>query len=363
MKILYITNGIHGAGGLERVLSVKASYLADVLGHEVHIVVLNNKGASLFYEFSAKIQLHHVVVNGNPISYVSQYVKGMRDIVSTLKPDVISVCDDGLKGFFLPLLLPKIPIIYERHVSKQMAFGVHPSLLKRLRVGLQLQLMTRLGRTFDKFVVLTQDNLNEWKLPNAVVIPNPLSFYPETQSVLTNKTVIAVGKHTYQKGFDRLLQSWAVIQQTQPDWILEIYGKFDEQHHLQQLAKKLNIKNSVRFFEPVPDIASRFLFSSVFAFSSRFEGFGMVLIEAMACGVPCVSFDCPCGPSDIIRSGEDGFLVANNNTDDFTQKLLQLIENQELRNKMGAQAKINVQRYLPEVVVKQWDELFRSLAT
>jgi glycosyltransferase involved in cell wall biosynthesis len=89
----------------------------------------------------------------------------------------------------------------------------------------------------------------------------------------------------------------------------------------------------------------------------------MVLIEAMACGVPCVSFDCPCGPSDIIRSGEDGFLVPNNNTEAFTQQLLQLIENHELRLKMGAQAKINVQRYMPEVVVKQWDELFKSLVS
>ncbi|MBU3682095.1 MAG: glycosyltransferase family 4 protein [Flavobacterium sp.] len=363
MKILYITNGIHGAGGLERVLSVKASYLADVLGHEVHIVVLNNKGASLFYTFSAKIQLHHVVVFGNPISYVWQYINGMRDMVAALKPDVISVCDDGLKGFFLPLLLPKIPIIYERHVSKQMAFGVNPSFLKRIRVGMQLQLMNRLGRTFDKFVVLTQDNVQEWNLPNTVVIPNPLSFYPETQSALTNKTVIAVGKHTHQKGFDRLLQCWATIIKTNPDWTLEIYGKADENQRMFQLARQLQIENNLRFFEPVPDIATRFLAASVFAFSSRFEGFGMVLIEAMACGVPCVSFDCPCGPKDIICSDEDGFLVANNNTDAFTQKLLQLIENQDLRHKMGAQAKINVQRYLPEVVVKQWDELFRSLCS
>jgi glycosyltransferase involved in cell wall biosynthesis len=190
-----------------------------------------------------------------------------------------------------------------------------------------------------------------------------LSFYPETQSALTNKTLIAVGKHTHQKGFDRLLQSWAVIQQTQPEWILEIYGKFDEQHSLQKLAKQLNIENSIRFFEPDPDIASRFLAAAVFAFSSRFEGFGMVLIEAMACGVPCVSFDCPCGPSDIIRSGEDGFLVPNNDTVAFTQQLLQLIENRALREQLGTQAKINVQRYLPEVVVKQWDELFKSLVS
>jgi len=362
MKILYITNGIKGAGGLERVLSVKASYLAEQVGHEVHILTLNHRAAPLFYTFSAKIQLHDIEVAGNPLRYICQYRKGILQTIQTIKPDEISVCDDGLKAFFLPMLLHKIPIIYERHVSKQIAYGVNPSWIKKIKVGIQLQLMNLLGRYFNKFVVLTQDNLQEWNLPNTLVIPNPLSFYPEAQAVLTNKTVIAVGKHTHQKGFDRLLQSWAVILQTQPDWILEIYGKFNDQLSLQQLAKQLNIENSVRFFEPDPDIASRFLNASIFAFSSRFEGFGMVLIEAMACGVPCVSFDCPCGPKDIIHSGEDGFLVPNHDTDGFTQKLLELIENQDLRRQMGTQAKQNVQRYLPEVVVKQWDELFRSLA-
>lgn len=363
MKILYITNGIKGAGGLERVLSVKASYLAEQLGHEVHILTLNHRAAPLFYSFSSKIQLHDIEVVGNPLRYVSQYRKGIIQTMHSIQPDVISVCDDGLKAFFLPMLLPKIPLVYERHVSKQIAFGANPSWLKKISVSLQLHLMNVLGRYFDQFVVLTEDNLNEWNLPNAVVLPNPLSFYPETQSALANKTVIAVGKHTHQKGFDRLLQSWAVILQTQSDWTLEIYGKFDDQYSLQHLAKQLNIENSIRFFEPDPDIATRFLNASVFAFSSRFEGFGMVLIEAMACGVPCVSYDCPCGPSDIIRSGEDGFLVPNNDTVAFTKQLLQLIENRELRLKMGAQAKINVQRYLPEVVVKQWDELFKSLVS
>jgi glycosyltransferase involved in cell wall biosynthesis len=363
MKILYITNGIHDAGGLERVLSVKASYLADVLGYEVHIVVLNNLGASLFYEFSAKIQLHHVVVTGNSIRYVWQYIKGMRGIVEKINPHVISVCDDGLKGFFLPLLLPKIPIIYERHVSKQIAHGSHSSCVKKMQVGFQLQLMNFLGRFFDKFVVLTQDNVQEWKLPNIQVIANPLSFYPENQAALTNKTVIAVGKHTFQKGFDRLLYSWASILKNQPDWILEIYGKSDDKFSLHKLAIQLHIEKRVHFFEPVSDIESRYLNASVFAFPSRFEGFGMVLIEAMACGVPCVSFDCPCGPKDIICSGEDGFLVPNNEEDDFTQKLLQLMENQDLRRQMGTQAKHNVQRYLPEEVLNKWDELFRLLAT
>src|SRR5690606_404823 len=117
----------------------------------------------------------------------------------------------------------------------------------------------------------------------------------------------------------------------------------------------------VSFFEPVKNIEEKYLGSSVFAFSSRFEGFGMVLIEAMACGVPCVSFDCPCGPADIIRDGEDGFLVENGDVDGFTKRLLELIEDESLRVEMGRKAKQNVRRYLPEVIVPEWDVLFKSM--
>ena len=95
--------------------------------------------------------------------------------------------------------------------------------------------------------------------------------------------------------------------------------------------------------------------------SSRFEGFGMVLIEAMSFGVPCISFDCPYGPADIIKEGEDGFLIKNDNIEGFSNKIIQLIENENLRKEMGLKAKKNIQRFYPETILKQWDELFKSL--
>ena len=101
--------------------------------------------------------------------------------------------------------------------------------------------------------------------------------------------------------------------------------------------------------------------ASIYALSSRFEGFGMVLVEAMICGVPCVSFDCPCGPSDIIKNGEDGFLVENDNIGLFASKLSILIEDANKRKMMGRKAKENVKRYLPEKILSQWDELFKSI--
>jgi len=362
MKILYITNGIGGAGGLERVLAIKASYLAEHKNHEVHILTLNQNPDTIFYEFSPKVIYHNIVVNGNPLRYILQYSRGMKSVVNKIKPDVISVCDDGLKGFFLPIILSKpCPMIYERHVSKIISLGPNPGFVKRMVSGFKFSLMNFLAKRYDRFVVLTNDNLPEWNLNNAIVIPNPLSFYPQESSSLEDKKVLAVGKQGFQKGYDRLLKSWEIVNDKHPDWILEIYGKHDASEKLGELAKQLNIENSVRFFDPVKDIEKKYLETSIYVMSSRFEGFGMVLTEAMACGVPCISFNCPCGPSDIISHGTDGFLIENGDTEIFAKAIQTLIENDDLRKEMGQRAKENARRFLPEIIVGEWDTLFKSL--
>ena len=362
MKLLYITNGINGAGGLERVLSIKASYLVDVLNYEVHIITLNNGDASPFYEFSSKIKYHDIKVFGNPIRYFQRYQSGINAVVKQIRPDVIAVCDDGLKGFFLPILIKKkMPIVYERHVSKEIELHENHSFLKRLLVRSKFEIMHFLGSKFDKFIVLTNDNLIEWKLSNLEVISNPLTFYPQNSSTLSNKKVIAVGKHGYQKGYDRLLQSWSLVHKLHPDWELSIYGKMDIDETAVKLAVTLDISSSVRFFAPEKNIKDKFLESTIFVFPSRFEGFGMVLIEAMACGLPAVSYDCPCGPKDIIDSEIDGFLVENGNIEKFAQKIIDLIEDKNLRIQIGNTAKENVKRYLPQYIMPKWDQLFKSL--
>lgn len=363
MKLLYITNGINGAGGLERVLSIKANYLAEQYGYEVSILSLNNNHLNPFYSFSNKIKMYSVAVEGNSIQYVASYIKGIKKIVVTIKPDIISVCDDGLKAFFIPKILRRsIPIIYERHVSKLIEMRHDFSFLKRIVIRAKWKAMEYLASDFKKFVVLTEGNTDEWlTLRNIEVISNPLSFYPENSSTLDQKKVIVVGRQAYQKGYDLLLSAWEKVVKQQPDWKLEIYGKKDESQNLESLADALGIKENVSFLKPEKNIEQKYLESSIYVMSSRFEGFGMVLIESMGCGVPCVSFDCNYGPSDIIQNGVDGYLVENGNIEALASTILKLIEDENLRKTMGIKAKENVKRYLPVTIVKQWDKLFKEL--
>jgi len=350
MKLLYITNGITGVGGLERVLSIKASYLADNYGYEVHILTLNEQDMQPFYIFSPQIVLHSI-----PYTRIFLYLSGLRKAVKEISPDIISVCDDGLKGFFVPRIIKNIPIIYERHAS------ILLNTSDSLKGKIIKYLMNSQIKYFEKFVVLTKSNCKEWNKKNVVVIPNPLSFYPEKSNPLTQKKIIVVGSHSHNKGYDLLLQAEKKVSNLFPNWELHVYGKADTDKKIIMMAEQMNLSKYIHFHEPVKNIQEKYLNSSIMVLSSRSEGFGMVLIEAMACGLPCVSFDCPQGPSDIITDGEDGFLVSVGNVDKLAEKICFLIENEEERKRMGRNAKENVKRFLPENIMEKWNNLFRLL--
>jgi len=363
MKLLYITNQICGSAGLERVLSIKTDYLIEKYGYDIHILTMNQNDTPVFYDFNKNITFYDITVKGNPFQYFLQYKKGLRSIVKKVAPDVISVCDDGLKGFFVPRIIGKpCPMIYERHVSKNIEVKEDKVSTKtKLISSIKYGLMHIGAKAYDRFVVLTTDNLNEWKLKNLQVISNPLSFYPDQNAPLEEKTVLAVGRQSYQKGYDRLLESWKKVSEKHPDWKLKVYGKKDERLNLDGLANTFGVSETVEFHAPTKDILSEYLKSSIYVMSSRFEGFGMVLIEAMACGVPVISFDCPCGPKDIISDKEDGFLIPNNDTEGFAKTIIHLIEEKNIRKEMGIKAKKNSSRFLPEEIVPEWDTLFKSI--
>lgn len=363
-KLLYITNQICGAGGLERVLSLKASYFADLKRYEVHILTLNQGDLPLFYQFSSNIHFHDILAQGNVAQYLLAYLKGINEVIKEVGPDIISVCDDGLKGLFVPLFFRKsIPIVYERHTVKKRVFmSVEKTGLFHKMRNYFINKFADFGSSlFDRFVVLTHQNTQEWPKARLAVIPNPTPFYASQPAPLKHKRVISVGTMNYIKGFDQLLKAWEIVTERYPDWKLDIYGKPLLAEELIKLSLKLGISDKINLNNPVTNIEDKYLESSIYVLSSRFEGFGMVLIEAMACGLPCVSFNCPHGPADIITDHEDGYLVSSGDIKTLSDRIMELIEDENKRQRMGERARKNVKRYMPEQIIGKWDTLFKEL--
>ena len=178
---------------------------------------------------------------------------------------------------------------------------------------------------------------------------------------LNSKKVITVARHSYEKGLDRLLLIWEKVVEKYPDWRLEIYGKYSADLNLEQLAQSLKINDNVSFYEPVNDINYKYLNASFYIMTSHYEGFPMVLLEAMASGLPCIAYDCPCGPRAIIQNNENGFLIENGNIDAFVQKMELLIEDDIMREQMGHNAKNSVSKYDLEIIMQRWKLLFEEL--
>jgi len=362
MKILYLVPNINNEGGVARVLAIKTNYLIEKWEYQIDLVTQNKGGFPQFYHFNKKINFHDLILKGNFIQYLVHYKRKLNEQIALLNPDIIVVCDNGLKAFLLPFILKtKIPVVLEIHSSLNVIEKENDNIVTLMGTHLAVLFKKLAARNFDKFVVETPESIKEWKVPNAIVIPNPLWFYTDKSAKLNSKKVIAVGRHVYEKGFDRLLYIWKKIVQKHPDWHLDIYGKSNDDLSLQKLTSELNLTNSVSFFDPTIDIVSKYQENSIYLMTSRFEGFGMVLIEAMAVGLPCIAYDCPCGPRAIIENKSDGFLIKNGNESDFIAATLYLMNNESKRIEMGKKAKQKSFNYTVDVIMPQWDALFRAI--
>ena len=376
-KIVYCTPALYMAGGVERVLTLKANYFTDVLGYDITIILTEGQNRPLFYPLSEKVNVINLDLNFEELWHCSffkkvflylmkqrQFKKNLANELMCLKPDItvsllrreinfITDINDGSKK------------IGELHVNRAnyRNFEVGDSnILKSIFAKFWMHNLVGHLMKLDKFVVLTDEDKNQWKeLNNIISIPDPLTFFPEQISSLQKKRVIAVGRYVYQKGFDLLLKVWSMIEKRYPDWELVIFGSGNREPY-ECLKNELKIDGSrCHLNGPSSNIQQEYMNSSIFAFTSRFEGFGMVLIEAMACGLPVISFDCPCGPRDIISDNEDGLLVQNGDVNSYVCKLSLLMDDASLRQRMSAAGRKNVERFKMDHIGDRWKRLFDGL--
>lgn len=380
MKIVYLYTALVTVGGADRVVTEKANYLADVLGHEVYIITDSQNNRRPVFPLSDKVrhidlgidfdkQYHHglLVRAYYYFSLMHLYKKRLGKLLNEIKADVV-ITTLGRDLDFLTTLEDGSKKVGESHIAKQYTRNFH---LMEAR-GFPYRQIARYWRRkqekavrrLDAFVVLTQYDAESWsKIKAAEIIPNSLPFYTEESSTLDKKQIITVGRLSEQKGFDLLISAWSCIARQHSDWKIHLYGEGELENELRKSVAQNGMEDSFLIHKPVKDIKEKYLESSIYVMSSRFEGFGMVLIEAMACGVPCVSFDCPHGPSYIVKDGEDGILVENGNVEKLADAISSLIVDKERRMAMGKAAKRNIARYSQKDIMRQWENLFYKLTS
>lgn len=372
MRVVYTIAGLYRPAGMERIVSAKASALAE-LGHEVIIVTTEQKGRPNAFPLHPAVRTRDLAIgyeDNNGASFLSKALRhpakvrrhrrALSALLTELRPDIVVslFCGDER---FLPSFKDGSAKVLEVHFSrfKRLQYGRHGlwALSDRIRSRRDLSCAGR----FDRFVTLTREDLGYWGNPaGGVVIPNFLPAFPANPSALSARTVLAVGRYTYQKSFDRLIRAWAAAEV--PDgWKLRIVGDGEEREALSELAGELGVGGTVLLDGPCADMDAVYREASVLALSSRYEGLPMVLLEAQAYGIPAVAFDCQCGPSDVISDGESGLLVPQGDILGLAQALETLMSNEPLRRKMGAAALAESRRWDRDTVMKQWTSLFEDI--
>lgn len=375
MKIIYCMASVHSPGGMERVLLNKVRYLWEQGGNELTIVTTDQGGRPPFYTFPSGVKLVDLDINYTDdlnlpaLQRIPSFLKRRRlhrkrltaflmaekaDIVVSLYPSESS---------FIPFIRDGSKKVLELHYNKffrlQYARSGLLGLIDRFRTWED----ERIVRRFDRFVVLTQEDAGYWgALPNLQVIPNAALPLPETRWSPYSRRVIAVGRLDYQKGFDRLVKAWALLPSDLRDsWQLEIFGQGEWEVRLQELIRKKGVKESARVNPPTKEIFREYAASSFLVMSSHYEGFPMVLLEAMACGLPGVCFTFPCGPKDVIEDGKNGLLVPEGDIPALAGAMERLMRDQALRERMSMAAREIIRTYSEEKVMQQWIQCFNSL--
>ena len=374
-KIVYCTPALYMAGGVERVLTIKANYFAEKYDYDITIILTEGKDKKPFYPLSEKVKVINLDINFEELwncsflrkicVYIKKqrlYKKALQFELMRIRPDItISMLRREIN--FITKIKDGSRKIGELHINRANYRNFNEKgIIKSVFSWFWMRSLVSNLRKLDKLVVLTDYDKKAWKeLNNVVTIPNPLSFESAIKSPLTSKRIIAVGRYSHEKGYDLLLRAWAKVQVQCRDWQLVIFGDGDRTL-CDKLMDEQNInRNNCILNGRTQDVQKEYIASSIAVCSSRFEGFGLAIVEAMACGLPVVSFDCPWGPRSIISDGEDGILVENGNVEGLTQALISLIEQLERRKEMAENAVRNVQRYNMEQIAHKWKTLFDSI--
>lgn len=396
MKLLYTTHSLANPGGMERVLVNKITWLRKHTDWEILVVTTDQKGRDLFYPVPEGIRIVDLGINysdDNGKGFLGKFVgylrrrrvhrKRLEALIGEERPDIVDCQYPGECGF-VPGMKDGSRKVLELHQSKLFHYQYNRKGLMGLADRYRAWTDERLVRKFDRFVVLTEEDARMWgEIPGMRVIPNAakdicdgirpndgvaLSAVAGSESGISDRTenrkrVIAVGRLDYQKGFDRLIDAWALVQKDGrfADWRLDIFGQGEWKEMLDAKIQTLGIQENTRINAPVRNIAAEYAASSMLVMSSHYEGFPMVMVEAMSLGLPVVTFDYQCGPKDIIDHGKNGLLVKEGDIQGLANAMMSLMASPDALAGMSVEARKVTERFSEDKVMGMWVRLYEGL--
>ena len=382
MRILIIHRSFALVGGAERVITDKANYLAKE-GHQLMLVSYEQGKHLLPYELHPSVQYKDLDCRFFTLSryslplHVYHYFllkrkikKDLRQVVKDFLPDVVVLASDWqtLMGAVVEAVHP-IPLIAEFHNTYDYVMrkvGVSEGWLKtKLTQFYYRQTIKELGKC-AQLVVLTETDTRGWRqhFENVTVIPNPVTQYPDNIDDIPKDPgrIIFVGRFNHEKRIDRLITAFSMIADKYPDWHVDIFGDGNEKMNLLNQVKEMRLDGRVIIHEPTKDIYDEYKRSEMLVLCSEHEASPLVLVEAMACGIPCVSLDCPNGPREIIQDGITGLLAKDGDVKDLSAKIEWMIIHDAKRVVMGRNARVYAATRKLSVVMKEWENLYIGYA-
>lgn len=376
-RILYVYGGLYIPNGMNAVISQKVNYLAENTDYEVYISLTECPELPHYYKLSDKVKWVNFNINFDVLDAMPiyqkiwhfwwkqrQFRKRLTAYMMEIRPDItVSVCRREIN--FITKIQDGSKKVAEIHFARTFYRSFNKRYLpvfvnRAISIKWMDSLIGNL-RQMERFVVLTEEDKKNWtELDNVVAIPNFISTMPLKRSTLESKRVIAAGRYSFEKGYDRLIGVWKQVHEKHPDWILDIYGAGNNEDY-QKMADQMGLSGCLHCFPATSHLYDVFVNSSIFVLTSRHEGFGLVLVEAMASGLSVVSFACPCGPREIISDGEDGFLVVDGDVQEMAEKICYLIEHPEIRHEVANKALAKVSKYSKESVMRLWIDFFGEL--
>ncbi|SDP57036.1 Glycosyltransferase involved in cell wall bisynthesis [Ralstonia sp. 25mfcol4.1] len=355
--ICFLTGTLNAFAGAERMTAVIASALAE---RRYRVFVLSLWDRDSVFPLHPDV-VHDALFESRP-SFKRKYlatVAGIRRFVRQHGVDVLIEVDTMLTLFTLPATVGlKVRRIAWEHCHFDEDLGRRARRMARwLAAG-----------TNEAVVVLTERDRRRWLQtvrPRSTVtcIANPLPFpFPDMPSPRRNKTVLAMGRLVYAKGFDVLIRAWARIAPVVPDWSLVIHGDGEERQSLEALVDNLGLRNFVRMPGVCADASAAYTKASIFCLSSRYEGFGLVLIEAMAFGLPIVSTNCETGPRELLRSGDNALTVPVEDPEALGAALLEAIRGTSDMASLTAAGRRLASTFDAKLVVTAWEVLLDAKA-